>query len=112
MTHVGCNLIPLQNVPAPIVHAGRANKGGMAPKDASYHLRMDRNVLAAQLEDADKTIVERQLEIEQEIAALAELERNGLNTETARDKLERLELALVLYRQHRQRLADELGKTG
>jgi hypothetical protein len=71
---------------------------------------MDREMLAAQLRDADKALAEKREEIEKLRAEIAELEGDGQSTEIARAKLDNLQEALALYLLHRERLADELKK--
>jgi hypothetical protein len=71
---------------------------------------MDREMLAAQLRDADKALAEMHEQIEKQRAEIAELEANGHSTEIARAKLDNLQEALALYLLHRERLADELKK--
>ena len=74
-------------------------------------LPMDRAVLIAQLKDADEIIATRQNEIDQ---LKLDIDQSGpidAAASDAREKLQRLQLALQLYREHRQRLADELTGT-
>ena len=69
---------------------------------------MDREILAAQLKDADEAIAARHEQIALQRKLIASMEARGENTDNATESLERLELAQKLYQQHRDRLADAL----
>ena len=71
---------------------------------------MDREMLAAQLKDADETIAARHEQIDLQCKVVATMEARGEDTADARENLQRLELAQSLYRQHRDRLAESLKK--
>jgi hypothetical protein len=57
------------------------------------------------LADADETIAIRQDQIEIQRRVAAGLEAEGQDAADALHTLERLELAQILYKQHRERLA-------
>jgi hypothetical protein len=71
---------------------------------------MDREMLAAQLKDADETIAARHEQIDLQRKLVARLETEDPEVAEARATLERLELAQALYKQHRDRLAEALKK--
>ena len=65
-------------------------------------------MLAAQLQDADQVLAGLQEQIENQQAAVADLERDGGSATEARTVLARLLKAQALYREHRDQLAREL----
>ena len=65
-------------------------------------------MLAAQLQDADRVLAGMHEQIENQQAAVADLERNGGAATEARAVLARLLKAQALHREHRDQLADEL----
>jgi hypothetical protein len=71
---------------------------------------MDHGMLERLLRDADSAIAARREEVEQQRELIASLKADGKNTADARDTLRRLELAERLYRQHRDRLSEELNR--
>lgn len=71
---------------------------------------MDREMLTAQLKDADESIAARQEQIELQRKVVARIEARGDDTAAVKETLQRLELAQSLYRQHRDRLAEALKK--
>ena len=71
---------------------------------------MDREMLTAQLKDADESLAARQEQIELQRKVVATMEARGEDTAAVKETLQRLELAQSLYRQHRDRLAEALKK--
>jgi hypothetical protein len=71
---------------------------------------MNREMMRSQLTLADEMIATRQAQIEKQRSEIAELRRNGLDVTKAQAALEDLELSLALYKQHRDRLAEEFKK--
>jgi hypothetical protein len=71
---------------------------------------MHHEMLARLLKDAESVIAARREEVELQRKLIAALRADGKNTSDAFDTLRRLELAERLYRQHRDRLSEELNR--
>lgn len=79
------------------------------PKLLRYHARMDRKLEQQHLQEAERHVAEGREHINKQRQIIAELERDGHDTSTARELLETLEQSQRMHEEHRAHIKAELA---